>query len=50
MNDGDKTTGQQQPADEERIASRPQKFQLKLLEKTSHHETDIISFRFTRND
>jgi hypothetical protein len=50
MNYGDKTTRQQQPADGERIASRPQKFQLKLLEKTSHRETDITSFRFTSSD
>lgn len=50
MNYGDKTSRQQEPADGERIASRPQKFQLKLLEKTSQRETDITSFRFTRSD
>ena len=50
MNDGKKTTGQQQPTHGYTMASRLQKFQLKLLEKTSHRETDITSFRFTRSD
>jgi glycine betaine catabolism B len=50
MNDGEKTAGQQQPADGDVIPSRPQKFQPKLLEKISHHGTDTISFRFARSD
>ena len=32
------------------MPSRPQKFQPKLLEKISHHGTDITSFRFARSD
>ena len=50
MNDGEKSAGQQQPADGDVIPSRPQKFQPKLLEKISHHGTDTISFRFARSD
>jgi ferredoxin-NADP reductase len=50
MNDGDKNTGQQQPAEADVMPSRPQKFQPKLLEKIPHHGTDITSFRFARSD
>ena len=50
MNDGDKNTGQQQPAEGDVMPSRPQKFQPKLLEKIPHHGTDITSFRFARSD
>ena len=50
MNDGEKSAGQQQPADGDVIPSRPQRFQPKLLEKTQHRGTDITSFRFTRSD
>ena len=49
MNYGEKSTGQQ-PANEAVMPSRPQKFQPKLLEKISHHGTDITSFRFARSD
>jgi glycine betaine catabolism B len=49
MNYGEKSTGQQL-ANEAVMASRPQKFQPKLLEKISHHGTDITSFRFARSD
>ena len=49
MNDVEKSTGQQ-PANEAVMPSRPQKFQPKLLEKISHHGTDITSFRFARSD
>jgi len=40
MNEGDKSTGQQQPADGDVMSLRPQKFQPKLLEKISHHGTE----------
>ena len=50
MNEDDKNTGQQQPADGDVMPSGPQKFQPKLLEKISHHGTDITSFRFARSD
>jgi glycine betaine catabolism B len=46
---GDKSTAHQ-PADEDVMPSRPQKFQPKLLEKISHHGTDTTSFRFARSD
>ncbi|MGB7957050.1 MAG: FAD-dependent oxidoreductase [Candidatus Nitrosopolaris sp.] len=49
MNDVEKSTGQQ-PVNEAVMPSRPQKFQPKLLEKISHHGTDITSFRFARSD
>jgi len=32
----------------EGIPARPQKLQLKLLEKKSHTGTDIVSFKFAR--
>ena len=50
MNDGDKSTEQQQAADGDVIPARPQKFQPKLLEKIPHHGTDTLSFRFARSD
>jgi hypothetical protein len=31
-------------------ASKPLKMRSKLLEKISYHETDIMSFRFSRTD
>ncbi|MFZ0511009.1 MAG: hypothetical protein WAM14_05345 [Candidatus Nitrosopolaris sp.] len=48
MNDSEKSTGQQQPADGEVMPSRPQKFQPKLLAKRPNLGTDIASFRFVR--
>lgn len=46
---GDRSTAHQ-AADGEVIQSTPKKFQLKLLEKISHHGTDTTSFRFARCD
>jgi ferredoxin-NADP reductase len=50
MNDGKKSAGQKQPPDGDVVPSRPQRFQPKLIEKATHHGTDIVSFRFARSD
>jgi hypothetical protein len=38
----------QQDTAKESIPARPQKLQLKLLQKKSHTGTDIVSFKFAR--
>ena len=41
-------TEHQQDKIKENIPARPQKLELKLLEKKSHISTDIVSFKFAR--
>jgi glycine betaine catabolism B len=43
-------TEHQQDKIKENIPARPQKLELKLLEKISHVSTDIVSFRFSRSE
>jgi ferredoxin-NADP reductase len=40
----------QHDANQASMPTRPLKFQLKLLEKTSHPGTDVMSFKFSRTD
>ncbi len=42
-------SGKQQNPIKEGIPTRPQKLQLKLLEKKSHDGTDVVSFKFSRS-
>jgi Na+-transporting NADH:ubiquinone oxidoreductase subunit NqrF len=43
-------TEHQQDKIKENIPARPQKLELKLLEKKSHVSTDIVSFKFSRSE
>jgi hypothetical protein len=43
-------TEHQQDKTKENIPARPQKLELKLLERKSHVGTDIVSFKFSRNE
>ena len=43
-------TEHQQDRIKENIPARPQKLELKLLEKKSHVSTDIVSFKFSRSE
>src|SRR5215831_10526337 len=40
----------QQDKIKENVPARPQKLELKLLEKKSHVSTDIVSFKFSRSE
>jgi glycine betaine catabolism B len=50
MQKGNKSSGQQDAANESTLPTRPLKLQLGLLEKLVHHGTDVISFKFARGD